>query len=241
MAPETPETDGFLAVIEKRIAALTALAQSYRAAVALGALGQVGEVDLASFGNGISLGASAPMELPKGALLGKSLPAAVELYLTSVRGKAGIREIANALRAGGVESTSGSFENVVSGALHRLKAQGKVLRFKDGWALAELYPATLRSSLTKERPTKTAKSESKKARRSRSTSEENKSRLVELALRPTPAEALSPQDIVAALKRAGVESTQDYVRLVLRRLMQRGIVAKDGRKYYRPNRQPQVA
>jgi len=89
-----------------------------------------------------------PTELPRGAFLNKSLPAAVKLYLSAVMKKQTIKEIATALRDGGVESTSDNFEGVITGCLNRMKTNGEILRFDDGWALAEFYPARLRSSLT---------------------------------------------------------------------------------------------
>jgi hypothetical protein len=88
-----------------------------------------------------------PMELPRGAFLGKSLPAAIKLYLSAVMKKQSIREIATALRDGGVESTSDNFEGVITGCLNRMKVSGEILRFEDGWALAEFYPERLRVSL----------------------------------------------------------------------------------------------
>jgi hypothetical protein len=89
-----------------------------------------------------------PTELPRGAFLNKSLPAAVKLYLSAVMKKQSIKEIATALRDGGVESTSENFEGVITGCLNRMKTNGEILRFDDGWALAEFYPARLRSSLS---------------------------------------------------------------------------------------------
>jgi hypothetical protein len=50
------------------------------------------------------------------------------------------------LREGGVESTAGSFEGIVNTALIRLRTAGEVLKFKDGWGLAEWYPANMRTS-----------------------------------------------------------------------------------------------
>lgn len=91
-----------------------------------------------------------PTELPRGAFLGKSLPAAVKLYLSAVMKKQTIKEIATALREGGVESTSDNFENVITGCVNRMKANGELLRFKDGWALAEFYPEHLRRNLSPE-------------------------------------------------------------------------------------------
>lgn len=87
-----------------------------------------------------------PIDLPAGAFFNKSVPDAIKLYLSAARAKKTIREISNALRQGGMESTSGNFENVVTGSLHRLKMSGKVLKFKDGWGLAEWYPPGFRLS-----------------------------------------------------------------------------------------------
>ncbi len=70
----------------------------------------------------------------------------MELYLSAAQRKKTIKEIAAALKDGGVESTSDNFDNVVTGALFRLKTAGKVLRFKDGWGLPEWYPANIRAA-----------------------------------------------------------------------------------------------
>src|SRR5580698_4809299 len=61
-----------------------------------------------------------PMDLPDGAFFGKSIPACVKLYMSAAKKKKTIKEIAAALREGGVESTSDNFESVVTGALNRL-------------------------------------------------------------------------------------------------------------------------
>src|ERR1035441_9057554 len=108
-----------------------------------------------------------PTELPRGAFLGKSLPAAVKLYLSAVIKKQTIREIATVLREGGVESTSDNFEGVISGCIHRMKANGEVLQFKEGFALAEFYPAHIRASLShggssQSKTTKKARSEERR-------------------------------------------------------------------------------
>ena len=42
-----------------------------------------------------------------------------------------------------METTAANWEATVTGALHRLKAAGAVLRFKDGWGLADHYPDSL--------------------------------------------------------------------------------------------------
>ncbi len=86
-----------------------------------------------------------PIDLPDGAFLGKSVPACIKLYLSASRKKKTSKEITAALRDGGVESTSGSFDNVVTTALNRLRTAGEVLKFKDGWGLSEWYPANMRT------------------------------------------------------------------------------------------------
>jgi hypothetical protein len=131
--------------IKAKITALQAILTSVESAAALGALGQPIEgIELSTptVGNA-DLGV--PTDLPKGAFIGKSLPACIELYLSAVKKKKTNREIAVALREEGVESNAKHFDNVVTGALFGLKKAGKVLRFKDGWGLAEWYPAHIRA------------------------------------------------------------------------------------------------
>jgi len=169
------EWDSFLAAVDAKITALQALRASYVTAVSLGAFGGGG--DLSVLGSGVPSGPiGAPLELPRGALLGKSLPAAITLYLSAVKQKKTIREIATALKDGGVESTSGNFENIVTGALNRLKRSGQVLRFKDGWSLAEFYPDNLRAKFEAAAEAKPKKKAAKngKAKRSATKSAEGR-------------------------------------------------------------------
>lgn len=175
MAPPSKEdtssrTDPFLASIDAKISALQALRASYIAARSVGAYGSGGDVDTAVGASSISSLGSTPMELPRGALLGKSLPNAIKLYLSAVKRKQTLKEIAAALKEGGVETTAANFEAPISSAINRLKASGEVLRFNDGWALAEFYPESLRSKLSekdgkaaKKRVAKKAKKTSKKS------------------------------------------------------------------------------
>jgi hypothetical protein len=175
MAADKPEGDSFLSLLDAKIAALQTLRDVYIKALALGALGQPGDeaaiaggshqpIQLQGFIYGGGGTNSSPMELPTGAFLGKSIPEAIKLYLSAVKKKQTAREIATALKEGGMESTASNWETTVTGALHRLKTAGAVLRFKDGWGLAELYPESLRSRLAKDdkprkrgRPRKAAK------------------------------------------------------------------------------------
>jgi hypothetical protein len=139
----------FRADIEAKIAALQAILLSLKSASALGALGAgaIDGLEMPSFASPSTPGEMGqPIDLPEGAFNGKSLPACVKLYLSAAKRKKTLKEIAAALREGGVESTSDDFENVVNGSLFRLKTAGEVLRFKDGFGLPEWYPPHIRSS-----------------------------------------------------------------------------------------------
>ncbi|MBZ5512351.1 MAG: hypothetical protein LAN70_14440 [Acidobacteriia bacterium] len=141
-------TAKFINHIKAKIAALQAVLASVESATALGALGQPLEgMKLAAPSvTGRNDAPGVPTDLPKGAFMGKSVPVCVELYLSAVKEKKTNKEIAAALREGGVESKASNFENVVTGALFGLKKAGKVLRFKDGWGLASWYPAHIRGA-----------------------------------------------------------------------------------------------
>lgn len=164
MASEKFDFAEVLAVLEAKRAALDTLIGSFRAAMSVGALGQLTDIDVttvSSTNTNSSLGKVAgPIDLPQGALLGMSIPAAIKLYLSAARRKQTTREITTALKEQGVESTSQNFENTVTTALHRLKNAGDVLKFNDGWALAEFYPENLRNRIAAQGEQKSA---SKKA------------------------------------------------------------------------------
>ncbi len=165
MASEKFDFGEFLAVLEAKRAALDALIGTYRAALSLGALGQPGDVDVTAYRGQSGPGGGAAIELPQGALLGKSLPAAIHLYLSAARRKQTTKEIVTALREGGVESTSRNFENTVATALYRLKSAGAVFKFNDGWGLTEFYPESIRSRFAAQTDHKMAKKSAPKARK----------------------------------------------------------------------------
>jgi hypothetical protein len=147
MAENIMDYQTLLADMEAKKAVLEQAISALRAAIAAGALGQPGEIPLGSFSTG-PMGGS--VDLPVGAFLGKSLPAAVRLYLLTIRKKQTTSQIATALKEGGVETTADNFEQVVAGALFRLKHAGEVLRFPDGWGFAEHYPERIRKAVTQE-------------------------------------------------------------------------------------------
>ncbi len=82
--------------------------------------------------------------------MGKSIPEAAKLCLQIVKRKMTSREIADALRKGGIESTSKSFPNLVHTILIRAaKPGGDLVKMdKSYWGLAAWYPAGMRSSGT---------------------------------------------------------------------------------------------
>jgi hypothetical protein len=93
-------------------------------------------------------------------LTSESRAQVIKLYLSAVKKKKSLKEIATALRDGGVETTADSLEGPVTTALNRLKAANEVLRFSDGWGLPEWYPAHIRGAA----PTGTPKRGKKKTR-----------------------------------------------------------------------------
>lgn len=149
MAADKSEPDGFLASIEAKIAALQALADSYRAALSLGALGQPGDVDMATYSPPVTRGTpqTGPVEMPKGAFRGMGIAQAIRAYLEAAQRRQAQKEIVAALREGGVVSTSPDFEKMVSSTLHRLRHAGELLQFSDGWDLASGYSEAFRQRL----------------------------------------------------------------------------------------------
>jgi|GEM_PF-2819801 len=245
-----PESDPFLTAVDAKIGALQALRASYLAAVSIGAFGQSG--DPASFSvGGVPTGSmgfgGAPLELPRGALLGKSIPAAIKLYLSAVKKKQTIREIANALREGGVETTAKNFETPVQSAIYRLQATGDVLRFKEGWALAEFYPESLRNRIAQDskqpkkttgkagrarkRTTKKATSTAETKRIDTSPAQQGGQRAVAVRLlTESGSRGMNIPELFAAIQKTGVTCERKYVRGILSKLYLDGKADKrDGR------------
>ena len=151
MATEKQYQDPFLAAIEAKIAAWTAVAESYRAATALdGPLAEGTAQGHGALSLRGQLGGSVNIDLPVGVFRDKSLKEAIPIYLAARRRKQTNKEIAIGLQAGGFPTTADNFEATVATALYRLKNEGIVLRFPDGWDLASSYPDNLRSRLEKE-------------------------------------------------------------------------------------------
>ncbi len=151
MATEKPESDPVLAMIEAKIAAWQAVADRYRAALAVES-GQLGDIDVSAFtsqtpGAGRTPN-NAPVDLPTGAFRNTGVAEAIRIYLAAARRKRTVSEIAAALTEGGLVSTAKDFERSLLSTLHRLRESGELLQFKDGWDLAASYPEALRQRLT---------------------------------------------------------------------------------------------
>jgi len=183
-----------------------------------------------------------PIELHKGALLDKSLPAAIKLYLSAVKRKMTNKEIANALREHGVESTSENFEGVVSGAIKRLGDSGELLRFKDGWALAALYPEHLRNRISQEKKPARKKPKAKRATKSNKKKKSQEPMIVaspegvglesriEGILKSAPAKTFASEEIAKALN-----ALPQAVSLALGRMALKGKADKLPGKLYQAN------
>jgi hypothetical protein len=222
------ETDPVLARIQAKIDAWQAAADSYRAALALE---QSGELEDGGSGR------RASVELPVGAFRGMKIPEAIKLLLQAARRKQTAREIAVGLREGGMETTAKNFETTVTGALHRMKGDGEVLRFKDGWDLAEAHSSALRNRLAKE-----GKKDGKRGSKARHVIASKKvaskpkavvlkgptlDQRIEAFLRAHPLEWFTTKQIAEALK----ETDMKVVGMAFARMVRFGKIAKgdDGR------------
>jgi hypothetical protein len=168
MASESPETDSFLATIANKIALLQALAESYRAARDGGAfrLPREGDEIPPPAQSGLRAPSTAPVDLPTGAFRTMGMASAVKVYLAAAKRKQSLKEIASALKEGGLATIASDFEKSLNTTLYRLKNEGVLLRFKDGWDLADAYPEHFRQRLAKDsQPTK--KQTRAKAKRTR--------------------------------------------------------------------------
>jgi hypothetical protein len=146
MAADKLEKDAFLAAVEARIAAWTAVADSYRAALALDRPLGGESAPVPSLGTTQVAG----YDLPVGVFRDKTIKEAIVIYLEAGRRKQTNKEIAIGLQKGGIATTAANFEATVATALGRLKDEGTILRFPDGWDLAASYPESLRGRLQKE-------------------------------------------------------------------------------------------
>lgn len=155
--PQAPDWALVLSGMEAKAAAWLSAAKSLRAALAAETGGQVAE-------ERSIVTPDQRVSIPRGAFHRKTATEAIKIYLEAAGRKQTNKEIAQALKDGGLEST-GSFDNYVTHGLFRLKKEGAVLRFDDGWGLAEWYSESLRNRVAPEKPQRKnrSKPKSKKA------------------------------------------------------------------------------
>lgn len=193
----------FLAAMEAKYVALGNAIASVKIALNMGALTGLGATGDPAGAAPVATASGVP--LPRGAFLGKSIADAIRIYLNAVRSRKGNREIAIALKEGGAVST-GNFDNRINGALFQLKNRGEVLRFDDGWGLAEWYPESFRNKVA-EKTVKTpatakTKTKKKKATRERATKApvaEGLQQRIESLLRSEPTRVIPSEEIAATL------------------------------------------
>jgi hypothetical protein len=150
--------------------------------LAIGPLGQAGTPSGTTGGSGSVHHAA--VELPVGALRNKSVSNAIKLYLAACVKKQTAREISDALKSGGVVSTSKNFDVIVSNTLRILKKAGVVLQYADGWGLAEHVPEAIRSRMAQQQ-NESKKSTGKTKRKARK-QPANKAKVTPLSQSPNP-------------------------------------------------------
>jgi hypothetical protein len=174
MEGNAPPTDyaAILADMEAKYAAMGTAIASLRALLATGALGiAIGDSLAPKDSAGVKLSpahglpSQGPISLPRGAFLGKTATDAIKLYLGAARRKQTNKEITQALKDGGMESLRKNFDNLVTNGLFRLKQDGIVLRFDDGWGLAEWYPESFRTRIVEKAGSSGKRKPKKKAAR----------------------------------------------------------------------------
>jgi hypothetical protein len=228
MAHEQSKSDPFLANVEAKIAAWTAVRDSYKAAVALDApLG-----DAVSGGGLVGNGIRGrepvqPGDLPVGVFRDKTIKEAIEIYLRAGNRKQTNKEIALGLQKGGIATLSTNFEATVATQLGRMRDEGTILRFQDGWDLASSYPDSLRGRLSKDaKPRRSAtsrgKRQAKRGAASKAAGNEDRDKTQEILnfIQQRPGVTLG--DIDAAAKVMNLNVSRDYLRVVIKRLIKRG-------------------
>jgi hypothetical protein len=80
---------------------------------------------------------------------------AIRVYLGAAKRKTSPKVISEALREGGLASTAMNFDKTLITTMHRMKDNGILLKFKEGWDLAGAYPESFRQRVAKdEKPKK---------------------------------------------------------------------------------------
>jgi hypothetical protein len=140
--------------------------------------------------------AAAEAALPVGVFRDKGLKEAIEIFLAAGHRKQTNKEISVGLKKGGIATTSANFEATVATALYRMKEEGTVLRFPDGWDLAASYPDNLKARLEKDAKPRAAK-KTKRTRRRRAQKAESTTPTT-IRIRPRPRSTTASEDLKVA-------------------------------------------
>jgi len=218
---KTLDYGAFLVDLETKRAALEQAIASVRAVMSSGALSvSVGD-SMPPMASSVSVGLYSG-DVPVGAFLGKSIPEAARLCLQIVKKKLTSREIADALKKGGIESTAQNFPALVhSIVLRASRTNGSpiVKLDRSHWGLAEWYPASMRTTAIpekrsyKRRRGRPKKAESKAEPKEKKLGSGAVSRITQV-LRSKPGVDFSAEDIAAPANVA-----LPVVRLMLGRLV----------------------
>ena len=145
MSSETIDLGEVIAVLEGKRAALDSAIIALKAVVASGAAGPTPDGTVINVSNPFT--PSGAGEIPDGAFNGKSMPAAIKLYLEIMRSKKTAREISCGVKKGGLESTSKFFDKIVYATLDRLRKAGEIVKIGTAWGLPSWYPALMRAGV----------------------------------------------------------------------------------------------
>ena len=142
-----------LAELEAKRVALDKAISSLRVVIASGVLFGSAEDAMPAMADSVGVGLHGG-DVPIGAFLGKSIPEAAKLCLQIVKKKMTTREIAEALKKGGIETTAKtSFPSIVHSILMRAARSGTgiVKLDRSHWGLAEWYPSGMRAAVAGDR------------------------------------------------------------------------------------------
>jgi hypothetical protein len=184
MSTQPIDYSAIVADLEAKKAAIENTLASLRSAIALGALGQPG--DAPAIPGAMSASSIFSGDIPDGAFHGKGIPEATKLYLEIVKKKQTASEIANALKKGGMESTSSDFLAVVKAGLNRARKlqSSPLVKIGKHWGLKPWYPKGIAAGIAS--PAKKAK---KKQRNKAAKAAEPKPQETAKARPPEPAES----------------------------------------------------
>lgn len=224
MSAEDMDLGAVIATLEAKRAALDTAIASLRALVSSGV----------STADGTLVNTTAPFsvsgggEVPDGAFHGKSMPAAIRLYLEMVRTKKTAREISDGLKKGGLESTSKFFDKIVYSTLDRLRKAGEVVKIGNAWGLPAWFPALMRAGAAaksaKPRRGRPRKNESK-GEVAMSTGPKPKERIVQV-LGNQPGMELSLQELAEHLRMEPRAVNMTLVNLVKEKTVQKTLAGK---------------